>query len=239
MPAEIKFEVVGDYQKSVEAQLKDMQAALDKQKAELKNNVPARDYIDGLNIIRAECNKLFADCKKITPLHDDMFAYIGAINAAAKNPNAAPVEGSLMGKWNACVATFAPINNFVGVQVKSGKYNIPLLTDAVKNELRKTSSPEMMSLVEQYHKQAVEYRDGVKNLYAKVFSNHKKLHDGIKNLAAKVQASAEVHPLPQRPVLSSSYEAKSQNSANQAQAANARSQAQPSQPSNRDQGAKK
>jgi hypothetical protein len=221
---DVKLEVTGDLQGSINTIFSDMRSELEKQKAELKNNKAAADYIAGLDKVREECDKQLEECKIMIPLH----------NAAMAN------DGKpFLAKWDLCREKFLPINTMVGLQVKSGKLNIPPLTDEIKTELKKTSTPQMMSFVEKYHQQSVDYRDKVKSLFGKVFTNHKKLNDSIKRAIEikKQEAGGSVAPAHQKPILSSSHEAKNQGSLNQAQAANQRAQAPVGQ--QREQGAKK
>jgi hypothetical protein len=225
---EIKIEATGDMQKVINDIFSEMKADNEKMKAKVMNIKVASEIYSKLETVQSECVKIFQDCKAMIPLHNEAMSARG---------------NDFLEKWRICLAQIKPKNEIIGLQVKSGKLNIPPLTDADKTDIRNASSPEFLAWIEKYHGEVSDFKGKVQKLWGTVLTNHKKMNDVIKS-AKELQQQREansngaVNPAPAiRPPLSSSYESKNQSSMNQAQASNQRPQAPVGQ--QREQGAKK
>jgi hypothetical protein len=233
MPEPImKIEFTTDVQKTVDDFLAHAQETLhgtiQKKLSQLNQTKSVKELFDSLLMVSNECKQMTEQCKKMSPLHKD---------AAAQTD-----FGVFLEKMKLCKAEWTPIYAFVGAQVKNHKLDLPPLTDAKKAEIQSSVTPDLYkSLIEAYEITS-KTKDSAQKLFSITVKNHTGLNNIIKQRIESQQnarANGEVHPAPvaARPVLSSSYEAKNQNSLNQSQAANARAAS--SAAPQRDQGAKK
>jgi hypothetical protein len=130
---EIKIEATGDMQTVINDIFSEMKADNEKMKAKVMNIKAAADIYSKLETVQAECVKIFQDCKAMIPLHNEAMGAKG---------------NDFLEKWRICLTQIKPKNEMIGLQVKSGKLNIPPLTDTDKTNIRNASSPEFLAWIE-------------------------------------------------------------------------------------------
>jgi hypothetical protein len=209
----LKIEFTTDVQKTLDDFLafahQSLQVTIKQKMSKLDQTKEVKEIYDSLLMVSNECKQMSDQCKKMSPLHKD---------AAAQTD-----FGVFFEKFKLCKAEWVPIHAFVGAQVKNHKLDLPPLTDAKKTVIKSAVTPDLYNDLMEAYDITSKTKANAQKLFSITLKNHMGLIDIIKQKLEnqqKAKANGEIHPAPiaSKPILSSSYEAKNQNSQNQAQA---------------------